>query len=71
MRKNRLSVVREEFEITADYRKELEHKKAMFRKHTGTRSLLLTTLMTTYGAKEGIYYIGTVDQQLTIDCLYS
>lgn len=65
-----LKFIREELDITADYRRLLEHKKAIFRKHTGTKSLLLTTLITTHGAKEGKNYLGTVDQQLIIDCLF-
>ena len=66
-----LKFVRDVFHVTAEYRQALQHKKAMFAQRTGTRSLLLTTLLTTHGAKEGKNYLGTVDQQLTADCLFA
>ena len=65
-----LKFVRHELEISASYRRALERKKEVFRQRTGTRSLLLTTLITSYGAKKGKNYRGIVDNQLTMDCLF-
>lgn len=59
-----------ELEISAALRRDLERKKAVFREQTGTRSLLLTTLITAEGVKQGKNYHGVVDQQLTMDCLF-
>ncbi len=41
-----LKFVRDEFDITADYKRILNHKKRMFKEHTGTRSLVLVTMLT-------------------------
>jgi len=46
------------------------HKKEMFKKHTRTRSLVLSTLITSYGAKENRNYVGVIDNQFTMDCLF-
>ncbi len=65
-----MKFVKDEFSITADYRRVLTHKKEMFKKRTGTRSLVLLTLITSYGAKENSNYVGVVDSQFTMDCLF-
>jgi len=65
-----LKFVREELQLTSELRRSLEHRKATFREQTGTRSLLLTTLVTPHGVKKGKNYFGGVDNQLTIDCLF-
>lgn len=62
--------VRQRFDITSEYRQQLEHKRERFRTATGSRSLLLTTLLTTFGARENKNYTGTVHNQLTIDALF-
>jgi uncharacterized protein len=65
-----LKFVKGEFEITADYRRVLTHKKEMFRMRTGTRSLVLLTLITSYGARENGNFVSVVDNQFTMDCLF-
>jgi len=62
---------RGELEITAALRADLERKKAVFREQTGTRSLLLTTLITAEGVRQGMNYHGVIDQELTLDCLFA
>ncbi len=65
-----IKFVRDELEISARLRRDLERKKEVFRTRTRTRSLLLTTLITSYGVKKGKNYRGIVDNQLTMDCLF-
>ena len=60
----------EEFEINKSYAKDLERKKAVFQKVTGTRKTIFLTLITPFGVKENIHYHGLVDQQLTMDALF-
>jgi len=62
-----LKCVRQVFEVTPTYRQQLEHKQEQFRAATRTRSLLLTTLITTFGAREDKNYLGVIHNQLTID----
>ncbi len=49
---------------------ELEYKAERFRSATGTHALLLTTLLTPYGARENKNFFGAVHSQLTIDALF-
>jgi predicted AAA+ superfamily ATPase len=65
-----LKFVRHVFEITPEYRLQLEYKAERFRSATGTHALLLTTLLTPYGARENKNYFGAVHSQLTIDALF-
>ena len=58
------------FSITPEYATKLNHKKAIFREKTKSRDLLLTTMLTTYGVKENRNYLGTVDNQKTMDILF-
>ena len=60
-----------EFIIDKAYAKKLEQKKEIFQKITGTHKTLFLTLITPYGVKENEHYIGLIDQQLTIDSLFS
>ncbi|MCP4675719.1 MAG: ATPase [Deltaproteobacteria bacterium] len=62
-----LKFVRDEFTITSDYKRALDQKKKLFKKVTKTRFMLLTTLITSFGARESKNYLRTVDNQLTID----
>jgi uncharacterized protein len=66
-----LKFVRDRFNVSAGYRRELENKRERFRAVTGTRSLLLITLLTTYGAPENRNYVGVVDNQLTLDIFFT
>lgn len=59
-----------EFEINGKYAKDLERKKDVFQKVTGTRKTLFLTMISPFGVKENDYYIGLVDQQLTLDHLF-
>lgn len=60
----------DEFEITQSYAKDLERKKEVFQKITGTKKTLFLTMITPFGVKENEHALGVVDQQLTIDALF-
>lgn len=59
-----------EFEVTQSYAKDLERKKEVFQKVTGTQKTLFITLITPYGMKENEHSLGLVNQQLTLDALF-
>ena len=56
----------DEFEITKSYMKDLERKKEIFQKITGTKKTIFLTIITPFGVKENEHYTGLVDQQLTV-----
>lgn len=58
------------YQVTTSYAKDLQTKKEAYRKTTGTRKALFTTLITPYGAVVNLPYQSAVDQQLTIDELF-
>lgn len=60
-----------EFLIDRDYATALKNRKDIFRKKTGTRKTLFTTMITIYGAKENEHYLSAVDNQLTVDDLFA
>ena len=60
----------EEFEITRDYANDLERKKKVFQKMTGTKKTLFLTMITPFGLNENRYSIDLVNQQVTLDSLF-
>jgi predicted AAA+ superfamily ATPase len=56
--------------MTKEDANNLERKKAVFQEKTQTRKALFITLITPYGAKENEYYTSSVDNQLTLECLF-
>lgn len=60
-----------EYIISEDYAKRLEKKKQIFREQTRTRKTLFITLITPYGAQKNRHYLSAVDNQLTMDILFS
>jgi len=60
----------DEFEITKNYAKDLERKKEIFQKITGTKKTIFLTMITPFGVKENEHYIDLVNQQLTLDALF-
>lgn len=61
----------EEFEITSQYAKDLERKKRVFQKVTGTKKTIFLTMITPYGLKENIHSVELINQQLTMNALFS
>ncbi len=59
-----------EFEITKAYAKDLERKKEVFQKVTGTKKTIFLSLITPFGLKENEHSIGLVDQSITVDALF-
>lgn len=55
------------FTITKDYAENLNHKRLLFSRQTGTNYTLFNTLITTYGAKENEHYRSCIDTQLVMD----
>ena len=60
----------EEFEITQSYAKDLERKKDVFQKVTGTKKTIFLTMITPFGIKKNIHAIELINQQLTLDALF-
>jgi hypothetical protein len=61
---------KDEFVITRDYKEALLRKKKLFQESLKSRQLVLITMITSYGVKQNRHYLGTVNQQLTMDCLF-
>jgi len=59
-----------EFEITKDYARALERKKALFQEVTGSKKTVFITLITPFGLKKNSYSIELVNQDLTLDALF-
>lgn len=60
-----------DFEITKSYARELESKLTVFRELTKTRKALFLTLVTTFGVKNTRSYTGLVQNEVTMDALFS
>lgn len=48
----------------------LREKMAIFKKITGTRKQIFTTLIATFGIKPNAHSIGIADRQFTMDILF-
>jgi uncharacterized protein len=59
------------FTIDKKYATILRSKMDRFRNETGTRKLLFLAMVTTYGITPGIHSLGLVQNDLTMDCLFS
>lgn len=59
------------FVIDKAYAEQLRRKKACFTTVTDTRKAVFTTLVTTFGAKQNPAFLSAVDQQVTMDSLFS
>jgi len=53
------------------YAKEMESKLKVFREQSKTRKTLFLTLVTTYGAKKSNNYTGLIQNEVTMDALFS
>lgn len=58
------------FTIDKRYAEELRRKREVFRRVTGSRKTLFTTLVTTYGVTAGKYAQEVVDASLTMESLF-
>ena len=61
----------QEFVISPDYADNLLHKKQMFVEATKTKKTVFLTMITCFGTKENSQYLETIDNQLTINDLFS
>ena len=61
---------RENFAITKSYAAKLRMKKSVFRQATQTKKIIFTTLLTTFPAIQNQYYLGEIDNEITMDALF-
>ena len=59
------------FAIDKKYARELTNKMNLFQQETGTRKTVMLTFITTYGLKENAYAKEMVQNELTMDALFS
>lgn len=59
------------FIITKEYEEKLRLKKELYRQETKTKNTLFTTLITPFGAVENSQYFAAVDNQITMDALFT
>lgn len=60
-----------DFTITKAYAAELERKLKVFREQTKTRKTLFLTMITSFGVKANDYKVNLVQNELTMDALFS
>jgi hypothetical protein len=60
-----------EYTITKEYAKILERKRQIFKDKTQTKKTLFITLITPYGIKQNTHALGIVDNELTMDALFT
>lgn len=60
-----------EYVVTKEYAAKLQSKKNIFRNITKTKATLFTTLITSCKAKRNSHFLSSVDNQLTLDDLFS
>ncbi|MCK6692414.1 MAG: hypothetical protein L6Q97_09945 [Thermoanaerobaculia bacterium] len=61
----------DKFAITKDYDAALRHKIQAFREATGTRKSVFLTMITTHGLKDNEYRYSVVQNELTMDILFT
>ena len=59
-----------EFTIDKKYAEELNLKRRIFLAKTGTKKTAFITMLTTFGVNENGHYLSTVQNQLSMDCLF-
>lgn len=58
------------FVIDKKYASELDNKVTVFKERTQTRKTIFPTMITTYGTKQNIYYIGRITSEVTMEALF-
>jgi hypothetical protein len=61
----------EEFTITKEYAEKLRKKISIFRTESKTKKSLFLTFITTYGVQKNSYFLGLVQNSLTLEELFS
>ena len=64
-----MKYARDEYEIDAAYEKQLQRRAEVFRRETGTKSALHTTLVTTYGLVHN-EHAAQVQSEVTMEDLF-
>ncbi len=61
---------KENYAITKNYASQLRMKKSIFRQATQTKKATFTTLLTTFPALRNQYYLGEIENEITMDKLF-
>lgn len=61
---------KENFAITKSYAAQLRMKKSVFSQASKTKKTIFTTLLTTFPAIKNQYYLGEIDNEITMDKLF-
>lgn len=61
----------ENFVINKTYAEQLRLKRTVFKKATGTKKAVFTTLLTTFPALQNKYYLGEIQNEITMDKLFA
>ncbi|MBC7511349.1 MAG: AAA family ATPase [Ferruginibacter sp.] len=61
---------KETFAITKNYAAQLKMKKAIFKQATQTKKATFITLLTTFPALQNQYYLGEIDNEITMEKLF-
>lgn len=61
---------KENFIVTKNYAEQLRMKKAIFRQATDTKSMLISTLISTYPAIKNQYYLEEIENEVTMEHLF-
>lgn len=61
---------KETFAITKSYAAQLKMKKSIFRQATQTKKAIFMTLLTTFPAMQNQYYLGDVDNEISMEKLF-
>ncbi len=61
---------KENFAITKSYAAQLRMKKSIFRQATQTKKATFTTLLTTFPAIKNQYYLGEIENEITMEKLF-
>ena len=62
---------KESFGINNSYAERLQLRKSIFKQATQTKKAVFTTLLTTYPAMKNMYYLGEIDNEISMDKLFA
>jgi uncharacterized protein len=62
---------KESFGINNIYAERLQLRKSVFKQATQTKKAVFTTLLTTYPAMKNMYYLGEIDNEISMDKLFA
>lgn len=60
-----------EYTVTKSYAEDLKRKRDVFKRETKTKKTVFITMITTFGVISNMHSIGNVDNNLTMNVLFS